>query len=101
MKTEFREGLNELMRRLAEGRPRRECLEALGDYRDLSTRELAHLEQISIRTLEDWAERGDGPPYRKSGPHKGSPRRYPLSGYLAWRDRTTMTCTIEKHRKLG
>lgn len=41
MKTELREGLNELMRRLAEGRPRRGCLEALGDYRDLSTRESA------------------------------------------------------------
>jgi len=98
--TELREGLHELLRRLAEGRPRRECLEALGDYRDLSTRELAHLEQISIRTLEDWAERGDGPPYRKAG-HKTAPRRYPLRDYLDWRDRTTMTCTIEKHRKVG
>ncbi len=96
---EHRAGLEELMRRLAEGRPRRECLDALGDYRDLTTRELAHLEQISIRTLEDWAERGDGPPYRKSGP-KNARRRYPLSSYLDWRDRTTMTRTIERHRKM-
>jgi hypothetical protein len=100
MQTELREGLQELMRRLAEGRPRHECLEALGDLRDLSTRELAHLEQISVRTLEDWAERGAGPPYRKAGPKSTSRRRYPLCGYLDWRERTTMTCTIERHRIL-
>jgi hypothetical protein len=97
MSTDLRDGLHELMRRMAEGLPRRECLEALGDYRDLSTRELAHLEQVSIRTLEDWAERGDGPPYRKAG-RKTSRRRYPLGDYLDWRARTTMTCTIEKHK---
>lgn len=99
MSIELRDGLNELMRRLAEGRPRRECLEALGDYRDLTTREVAHLEKISTRTLEDWAERGVGPPYRKAG-HKTAPRRYPLSGYLEWRERTTMTCTIERYRNV-
>jgi hypothetical protein len=76
MSNELRDGLHELLRRLAEGLPRRECLEALGDYRDLTSRELAHLEQVSIRTLEDWAERGDGPPYRKAG-RKTSRRRYP------------------------
>jgi len=68
--------------------PRIECLEALSAYRDLSTRELAHLEQISTRTLEDWAEHGVGPPYRKAG-HKTARRRYPLSGYLEWRERGT------------
>ena len=99
MSIELRDGLNELMRRLAEGRPRRECLEALGDYRDLTTREVAHLEKISTRTLEDWAERGVGPPFRKAG-HKTARRRYPLSGYLEWRERTTMTCTIERYRNV-
>jgi hypothetical protein len=85
------------MRRLAEGLPRRQCLEALSDHRDLTSRELAHLEQVSVRTLEDWAERGDGPPFRKAG-RKTSRRRYPLGGYLDWRDKTTMTCTIERHK---
>jgi len=96
---DLREGLQELMRRLAEGRPRRECLEALGDYRDLTTRELAHLEQVSVRTLEDWAERGDGPPYRKAG-RRNARRRYPLCGYLDWRDRTTMVRTVERHKNM-
>ena len=100
MSNELREGLHELMRRLAEGLPRRECLEALGDYRDLTSRELAHLEQVSVRTLEDWAERGDGPPFRKAG-RKTSRRRYPLCGYLDWREKTTMTKTIERHRNAG
>jgi hypothetical protein len=68
MTNELREGLHELMRRLAEGRSRRECLEALGDFRDLTSRELAHLEQVSVRTLEDWAERGDGPPLPQGRP---------------------------------
>lgn len=77
MSNELREGLHELMRRLAEGRPRRECLEALTDPRDLTSRELAHLEQVSVRTLKDWAERGDGPPFRKAG-RKTSRRRSPL-----------------------
>lgn len=97
MSNELREGLQELMRRLAEGLPRRQCLEALSDHRDLTSRELAHLEQVSVRTLEDWAERGDGPPFRKAG-RKTSRRRYPLGGYLDWRDKTTMTCTIERHK---
>jgi hypothetical protein len=97
MSNELREGLHELMRRLAEGLPRRQCLEALSDHRDLTSRELAHLEQVSVRTLEDWAERGDGPPFRKAG-RKTSRRRYPLGGYLDWRDKTTMTCTIERHK---
>jgi hypothetical protein len=97
MTHELREGLHELMRRLAEGLSRRECLEALGDLRDLSSRELAHLEQVSVRTLEDWAERGDGPPFRKAG-RRTSRRRYPLGTYLDWRDRTTLTSTIEKPR---
>jgi hypothetical protein len=97
MSNELRDGLQELMLRLAEGCTRRECLEALGDYRDLTSRELAHLEQVSIRTLEDWAERGDGPPFRKAG-RKTSRRRYPLGGYLDWRERTTMTTTIERHK---
>jgi hypothetical protein len=99
MSTEFREGLHELLRRLAEGLTRRECLEALGDYRDLTSRELAHLEQVSVRTLEDWAERGDGPPFRKAG-RKTSRRRYPLGDYLDWRNRTTMTCTIERYKNV-
>jgi hypothetical protein len=97
MSNELREGLHELMRRLAEGLPRRQCLEALSDHRDLTSRELAHLEQVSVRTLEDWAERGDGPPFRKAG-RKTSRRRYPLGGYLDWRDKTTMTCTIQRHK---
>lgn len=97
MSNELREGLQDLMRRLAEGLPRRQCLEALSDHRDLTSRELAHLEQVSVRTLEDWAERGDGPPFRKAG-RKTSRRRYPLGGYLDWRDKTTMTCTIERHK---
>lgn len=100
MSNDLREGLHELMKRLAEGLPRRECLEALGDYRDLTSKELAYLEQVSIRTLEDWAERGDGPPYRKAG-RKTSRRRYPLAEYLTWRARTTMTCTIERYKKAG
>ncbi len=100
MTNELRDGLHELMRRLAEGCSRRECLDALGDLRDLTSRELAHLEQISVRTLEDWAERGDGPPFRKAG-HKTSRRRYPLGGYLDWRERTTMTSTIERHKNAG
>ena len=100
MTNELREGLHELMRRLAEGRSRRECLEALGDFRDLTSRELAHLEQVSVRTLEDWAERGDGPPFRKAG-RKTSRRRYPLGGYLDWRERTTMTSTIERYKNVG
>ena len=99
MSNELREGLHELMKRVAEGLPRRECLEALGDYRDLTSRELAYLEQVSVRTLEDWAERGDGPPYRKAG-RKTSRRRYPLGSYLDWRERTTMTMTVEKHRNV-
>jgi len=99
MSSELRAGLTELMRRLAEGLPRRECLEALGDFRDLTTREVAHLEQISVRTLEDWAQRGDGPPYRK-GSRKNSRRLYPLGSYLAWRDRTTMTRTIERYKNV-
>jgi hypothetical protein len=97
MSNELRLGLDELMRRLAEGLPRRACLEALGDYRDLTSRELAYLEQVSIRTLEDWAERGDGPPYRKA--RHTSPRRYPLRDYLDWRERTTMTSTIERYKR--
>jgi hypothetical protein len=100
MSTELRAGLHELLRRLAEGRPRRECLEALGDVRDLTSRELAHLEQVSVRTLEDWAMRGDGPPFRKAGSRKRSPRRYPLAAYLDWRDRTTMRSTIERHKNV-
>ena len=76
------------------------CLVALGDFRDLTSRELAHLEQVSVRTPEDWAERGDGPPFRKAG-RKTSRRRYPLGGYLDWRERTTMTSTIERHRNAG
>ncbi|MES1241343.1 MAG: hypothetical protein ABUT39_06970 [Acidobacteriota bacterium] len=100
MSNELREGLHDLMRRLAEGLPRRQCLEALSDHRDLTSRELAHLEQVSVRTLEDWAERGDGPPFRKAG-RKTSRRRYPLGGYLDWRDKTTMTCTIERHKNAG
>jgi hypothetical protein len=100
MSNELREGLQDLMRRLAEGLPRRQCLEALSDHRDLTSRELAHLEQVSVRTLEDWAERGDGPPFRKAG-RKTSRRRYPLGGYLDWRDKTTMTCTIERHKNAG
>jgi hypothetical protein len=64
---------------------------------ETSPRELAYLEQVSIRTLEDWAERGDGPPFRKAG-RKTSRRRYPLGGYLDWRDKTTMTCTIQRHK---
>jgi hypothetical protein len=52
------------MRSLAEGLPRRECLDALGDCRDLTTRALAFLEQVSVRTLKGWAEQGDGPPSR-------------------------------------
>lgn len=97
MSNELRPGLDELMRRLAEGLPRRACLEALGDYRDLTSRELAYLEQVSIRTLEDWAERGDGPPYRKA--RQTSRRRYPLRDYLEWRERTTMTTTIERYKR--
>jgi hypothetical protein len=95
MTHELREGLHELMRRLAEGLSRRECLEGLGDLRDLSSRELAYLEQVSVRTLEDWAERGDGPPFRKAG-RRTSRRRYPLGTYLEWRERTTMISTFEK-----
>lgn len=98
MPNELRPGLDELMRRLAEGLPRRACLEALGDYRDLTSRELAYLEHVSVRTLEDWAERGDGPPYRKNGRHNGR-RRYPLGSYFDWRERTTMTTTIQRYRR--
>ena len=99
MSTELRGGLHELMRRLAEGLPRRECLAALGDCRDLTTRELAFLEQVSVRTLEGWAEQGDGPPYRKAG-RKTARRRYPLAGYLDWRAKTTLSCAIERHKNL-
>ncbi|HSN87097.1 MAG TPA: hypothetical protein VL025_10085 [Thermoanaerobaculia bacterium] len=100
MSNELRPGIDELMRRLAEGLPRRACLEALGDYRDLASHELAYLEQVSIRTLEDWAKRGYGPPYRKAG-HRTARRRYPLRTYLDWRERTTLTSTIERHKRVG
>lgn len=96
----MRSGLDEFLRRLAEGRPRSDCLAALSDCRDLSSVELAYLENVSRRTLEDWAERGDGPPFRKAGGRRNAPRRYPLREYLDWREDTVLRATVERHRQL-
>jgi hypothetical protein len=55
---------------------------------DLTERELATLERVSIRTLQDWRRRGVGPPYRKLGPAKRSLVRYPVEWYRTWREET-------------
>lgn len=51
------------------------------DVRDLNEWELAHLEGISVRTLQKWRLNGGGPPFRRQGGI-----RYPVRLWLEWRE---------------
>jgi hypothetical protein len=62
---------------------------------DMTETELAELERVSVRTVREWRQRGIGPPYRKLGPGKAAPVRYPVAEYRTWRESTFVESTAE------
>jgi hypothetical protein len=68
------------------------------EQRDLTERELADLERVKVRTVREWRVRGNGPPYRKLGPGRAAPVRYPVAEYRAWRSSTVVRSTASNRR---
>lgn len=66
--------------------------------RDLTERELAALESVSVKTVQQWRRTGGGPPFRKLGYGSRAPVRYPVASYQAWRSGTLVKSTAEKVR---
>jgi len=95
-KASIRNGLREFALRMALGKPMRETLAALADLRDFTPAEIAYLEGVSPRTLEDWRESGEGPRFRKTRRERGAPVRYPISEYLRWRTETVFSHTAPR-----
>jgi predicted DNA-binding transcriptional regulator AlpA len=78
---------------------RDELLKRVGiEEADLTETELAELEQLSVRTIREWRQKGTGPPYRKLGPGKMAPVRYPVAAYRAWREQNLVNSTAERTR---
>jgi hypothetical protein len=81
--------------------PSSEVLRRAGiDAPDMTERELAMLEGVSVRTLQQWRQLGTGPRYRKLGPGKKSPVRYPVEairsgGARRFRGAPPSSCTSE------
>jgi hypothetical protein len=74
-----------------------ELLKRVGiDEPDLTERELAELERVTVRTVREWRQRGGGPPFRKLGPGKAAPVRYPIAQYRAWRQTNILKSTAER-----
>ncbi len=74
---------------MARPEPSAALLEHVGlDRRDLTERELAEIEGVSVRTLQDWRRQGVGPRYRKLGTAKRALVRYPVAWYREWREAT-------------
>lgn len=77
--------------------PSSEVLRRAGiDAPDMTERELAMLEGVSVRTFQQWRQLGTGPRYRKLGPGKKSPVRYPVEAYQEWRSATVSGSTAEQ-----
>jgi hypothetical protein len=49
-----------------------------------------------VRTVREWRQRGGGPPFRKLGPGKAAPVRYPIAQYRAWRQTNILKSTAER-----
>jgi hypothetical protein len=79
-----------------------EMLQRAGiEERDLTEQELADLERVNVRTVQNWRQRGVGPPYRKLGPGRAAPVRYPVRDYREWRASTVVASTASTIRILG
>jgi hypothetical protein len=76
------------------GEPRRAGIEEP----DLTERELATLEGVSVRTVQHWRQRGEGPKYRKLGAAKRALVRYPVAWYREWRERGATNGTAQGYR---
>ncbi len=69
-----------------------EVFERVGLERtDLTEREVAAIEGVSVRTLQDWRRLGVGPRFRKLGTAKRALVRYPIAWYRQWREETAST----------
>ena len=62
---------------------------------DLTEKDLAELEGVSVRTLQKWRQRGCGPRFRKVG----TLVRYPVAWIREWRESTGRSGTNEGLRR--
>jgi hypothetical protein len=66
------------------------------DLRDLSEIELSWLEDIKVKTAQNWRRDGSGPPYRKQGSGSRAPVVYPILGLRDWRRAHRATNTTQR-----
>lgn len=64
------------------------------DLRDLTERELAYLERVSIKLVQKWRTEGTGPVYRNE-----AGIRYALKDYWDWRRKGRQTMTSQGWRR--
>jgi hypothetical protein len=61
------------------------------DFRDLNEIELAHLERVSVKTIQRWRTQGTGPEYRCEAGIS-----YPIRWLWEWRERGRQRMTAQK-----
>jgi hypothetical protein len=61
------------------------------DFRDLNEVELAHVEQVSVKTVQRWRTQGTGPEYRCEAGIS-----YPIRWLWEWRERGRQRLTAQK-----
>ena len=65
------------------------------DLRDLSESELAWLENVKVKSVQNWRMRGIGPPYR----NQAGILSYPLRWHYEWREKGRQSSTAQGTRR--
>jgi hypothetical protein len=65
------------------------------DLRDLSETELAWLENVKVKSVQNWRSRGMGPAYR----NQAGALSYPLRWYYEWREKSRQSSTSQGARR--
>jgi hypothetical protein len=65
------------------------------DLRDLGETELAWLENVKVKSVQNWRSRALGPPYR----NQAGILSYPLRWYYEWREKSRQSSTSQGTRR--